>query len=130
MTLPPDQSMAKRDALSFPDSLTTRTVQDMGWTGTANGLLLSLGALLTVNRGIEYQQNLSPAPTPVIIMPAPRNRLAELQPLVPFVARALRAVAEPKLPRVELRCTRMGRVPNEKSTGPCRRCMPDGSGCP
>ena len=69
-----------------------RTVQEMGWTGIANGLLLSLSAaegfdaLVTVDRGIEYRQNPDTLPIPVIIiMLAHRNRLAELQPLVPFV---------------------------------------------
>ena len=90
-----DESVPRRLALSFPGSFTMRTVQDMGWAGTANGLLLSLAAaegfdaLVTVDRGIEYQQNPSTLPIPVIIMLAPRNRLADLQPLVPFVASLL-----------------------------------------
>ena len=37
-----DESMPRRLAASFPAPFTTRTVQEMGWTGTANGLLLSL----------------------------------------------------------------------------------------
>ncbi len=42
----------------------TKTVQDMGWAGIKNGALLRLAdgqfdALLTVDQGIEYQQNLS-----------------------------------------------------------------------
>ena len=45
-----------------------------------------LDALVTVNRGIEHQQNVSELPIPVIVMLAPRNRLAELQPLLPGVA--------------------------------------------
>ncbi len=55
----PDASVPRRLALSFPDSFMMRTVQDMGRTGTANGLLLSLSAaegfdaLVTVDRGIE-----------------------------------------------------------------------------
>ena len=41
-----------------------KTVQDMGWAGIKNGALLRLAdgqfdALLTVDQGIEYQQNLS-----------------------------------------------------------------------
>jgi hypothetical protein len=39
------------------------TVQEMGWAGIKNGALLQLAsgsfdALLTVDQGIEYQQNL------------------------------------------------------------------------
>ena len=65
------------------------TVQDMGWAGTANGRLLLLAAdrefdaLITVDRGIEHQQNVDDLPIPVIVMIAARNRLQELQPLVP-----------------------------------------------
>ena len=39
-----DESVPRRLALSFPDSYTVRTVQEMGWAGTGNGLLLSLAA--------------------------------------------------------------------------------------
>jgi hypothetical protein len=40
-----------------------KTVQELGWAGTKNGGLLKLAdgqfdALLTVDQGIEYQQNL------------------------------------------------------------------------
>ncbi len=55
----------------------------MGWAGTANGLLLSRAAaenfkaLVTVDRGIEHQQNISALPISIIIMLASRNRLAE-----------------------------------------------------
>ena len=58
-----DESVPRRLAQSFPESFTLRTVQYMGWAGTANGLLLSLAAaegfdaLVTVDRGIEHQQS-------------------------------------------------------------------------
>lgn len=90
-----DESVPRRLALSFPESLTVKTVQDMGWAGAANGLLLSLAAaegfdaLVTVDRSIQHQQNLSGLPIPVIVMLARRNRLSELQPLVPYVASLL-----------------------------------------
>ena len=40
-----------------------RTVQEMGWSGKKNGLLLSLAeaqfdVLVTMDQGMEYQQNL------------------------------------------------------------------------
>ena len=46
-------------------------------------------AFITVDRGIEHQQNTSGLPLPVIIMLGVRNRLAELQPLVPDVVDVL-----------------------------------------
>lgn len=63
----------------------------MGWAGAANGLLLSLAAshgfdaLITVDQGIEHQQSTDKLLVPIVIMLAVRNRLADLQPLVPQV---------------------------------------------
>ena len=101
-----DESVPRRLALSFPESFTIRTVQDMGWAGTANGLLLSLAvaegfdALVTVDRGIEHQQNVSELPIPIIVMLAPRNRLAELEPLVPGVMNVLSGDLQRRIYRV------------------------------
>ena len=86
-----DESVPRRLASSFPQAFTVHTVQEMGWAGTRNGLFLSLAAkeefdvLITVDRGIEHQQNTNRLALPVIIMLARRNRLPELQPLVPGV---------------------------------------------
>lgn len=90
-----DESVPRRLAFYFPKSFTVHTVQEMGWTGTDNGLLLSLAAsddfaaVLTVDRGIEHQQNADVLPIPVVIMIAARNRLQDLQPLVPGVVAVL-----------------------------------------
>ena len=101
-----DESVPRRLALSFPEWVTLHTVQEMGWAGTGNGLLLQFAAaegfdaLVTVDRGIEHQQNVSELPIPVIVMLAPRNRLADLQPLVPQVARVLSDPLENRIYRV------------------------------
>ena len=101
-----DESVPRRLASSFPTSFTVHTVQQMGWTGTGNGLLLSLAAgegfdaFLTVDRGIEHQQNVSDLPLPVIIMLGVRNRLAELQPLVPGVMEVLSGDLQRRIYRV------------------------------
>ena len=92
-----EESVPRRLISSFPESFHTKTVQDVGWAGTENGALLSLAAdsgfdaLLTVDRGIEFQQNVSRLPIAVLLMLAPRNRLAELKPLVPKVLDVLAA---------------------------------------
>ena len=84
-----DESVPRRLSSFFPEPFTVSTVQEMGWAGTANGRLLILAAdrefdaLITVDRGIEHQQNVDDLPIPVIVMIAARNRLQELQPLVP-----------------------------------------------
>ena len=78
----------------------------MGWGGTGNGLLLSMAAgedfdaFITVDRGIEHQQNMSDLPLPVIIMLGVRNRLAELQPLVPGVMEVLSRPVQRRIYRV------------------------------
>jgi predicted nuclease of predicted toxin-antitoxin system len=71
-----------------------KTVQDMGWAGIKNGALLRLAdgqfdALLTVDQGIEYQQNLSGLSISVVIMAAASNDVDDLRPLMPAVAQAL-----------------------------------------
>ena len=101
-----DESVPRRLASSFPEAFTLRTVQEMGWAGTGNGLLLSLAAgegfdaFITVDRGIEHQQNTSDLPLPVIIMLGVRNRLAELQPLVLDVVDVLSGDLQRRIYRV------------------------------
>ena len=75
----------------------TKTVQDMGWAGIKNGALLTLAdrqfdALLTVDQGIEYQQNLSGLCISVVVMRAPSNDVDDLRPLLPDVEQALERV--------------------------------------
>jgi len=81
------------------------TVQQRGWTGTKNGKLLDLAAqefdvLITADRNIEYQQNLSNLPIAILIIHAVSNRLEALEPLVPDVLRALSALQPKTVQRV------------------------------
>ena len=86
-----DESVPKRLESFFPGEFEIHTVQQMGWTGSSNGNLLRIAsahgfdALVTVDRGIEHQQNQAYLTIPVIIMVAHQNRLSELRPLVPKV---------------------------------------------
>ena len=57
-------------------------------------------AFLTVDRGIEHQQNVGDLPLPVVIMLGVRNRLAELQPLVPGVMEVLAGPLQRRIYRV------------------------------
>lgn len=72
----------------------TKTVQDMGWAGIKNGALLTLAdgqfdALLTVDQGIEYQQNPSGLRIGIVVMRAASNDVDDLRPLLPEVEQAL-----------------------------------------
>ena len=64
-----------------------KTVAESGWAGVKNGELLRLAAerfdvLLTVDRNLEYQQNFLGAAVAVIVMHAPSNDIAALEPLM------------------------------------------------
>jgi hypothetical protein len=61
-----------------------RTVPEEGFAGTKNGELLTLAAkagfqvFLTIDRGLEYQQNLNARSIAVILIRTKTGRLAEL----------------------------------------------------
>lgn len=75
-----------RDSLSAHDC---QTVRYAGMAGLKNGDLLEraeaakFDVFLTVDRGIEYQQNLSGRKVAVVILRGKSNRLRDLLPLVP-----------------------------------------------
>ena len=88
-----DECVPKRLKRDLPGH-DARTVQDLGWTGIKNGALLRLAneqfdALLTVDQGIEHQQNLSGLNISVVVMMAPSNDVDDLRPLLPGVEEAL-----------------------------------------
>ncbi len=57
-------------------------------------------ALITMDRGIEFQQNLSTLPFGVLLVRAPSNRMVHLQPVVPPILDALPAVKPGELHRI------------------------------
>jgi hypothetical protein len=75
------------------------TVQYMGWRGVQNGDLLTraaaagFDALLTMDFGIRYQQNLSSLPCSIVVLHAPSNAMEHLEPLVPRILAALASLA-------------------------------------
>jgi len=69
------------------------TVPDRGWAGVGNGELLSraegeFDALLTMDQGIEYQQNIQSRALGVVMIVAPDNEYETLLPLVPDIVTA------------------------------------------
>ena len=70
------------------------TVVEMGWSGVKNGALLRLAAsrfecFLTVDRNLQFQQNVVGLAIGVIVMHANGNDLASLRPLVQQVLNVL-----------------------------------------
>jgi predicted nuclease of predicted toxin-antitoxin system len=65
------------------------TVQYLGWSGVKNGELLAraaasgFDALLTMDSGVRYEQNLAALPVAVVVLQAASNDLDDLRPLVP-----------------------------------------------
>ena len=79
------------------------SVQRRGWASIKNGKLLALAAdefdvLLTADKGMEYQQNLTTLPVAVLIVLARSNRMEHMTQAVPSVLEAL-----DKLPQRTLR---------------------------
>ncbi|NNJ24399.1 DUF5615 family PIN-like protein [Alienimonas chondri] len=73
------------------------TVVECGWGGTKNGELLALAAadfdvFLTMDRGIEYQQNVVALDLCVVRLSAASNTITALLPLVPATCDALARV--------------------------------------
>ena len=70
------------------------TVAEAGWAGVKNGELLKLAAtrfdvLLTVDRGLEHQQNFAGLTIAVVVIDAGSNDIMVLKPLMPAVRDAL-----------------------------------------
>jgi Domain of unknown function (DUF5615) len=81
------------------------TVVGRGWAGIANGELLlrmqkEYDALITMDRGFEFQQNLSTLVFGILLIRAPSNRMAHLKPLVASILEALPAVKPGQLHRL------------------------------
>lgn len=71
-----------------------KTVPAMGWANLKNGELLTAAQtefdiFATVDRNLPHQQNLPRYNIAVVVLRAKSNRLADLQPLVPALLKAL-----------------------------------------
>ena len=82
------------------------TVREAGFAGKRNGELLSLAeragfeVLLTVDQGIEYEQNLVGRRIAVLMLFARSNRLSDLLPLTSFCLGALNSIQSGQLAKV------------------------------
>jgi len=75
-----------------------QTVAEAGMAGKRNGQLLDLAqrqefdVFLTIDQGIQYQQNLTNRKIAVVIVRAKSNRLSDVAPLAPECLEALASV--------------------------------------
>ena len=82
------------------------TVQQCGWAGLQNGELLRVAVagfdvLVTADRNLQFQQNLSRSRIGVILLIAPSNALEDLIPLVPSLLTTIPKSRSGELLRVE-----------------------------
>jgi hypothetical protein len=83
------------------------TVAEAGWAGLKNGALLraaddSIDVLVTVDQGLQYQQNMSGLRIAIAILVAPSNDIDDLRPLVPGLLGALEGLKPGTITRVGL----------------------------
>ena len=73
------------------------TVEEAGFKGLENGNLLRAASgtydvLITVDRNLPYQQNLTGLEIAILILSAKRNSYLRLKPLIPQALRALKTI--------------------------------------
>ena len=82
-----------------------RTVPEMGWASFKNGVLLAAASgkfdvLITTDRRLSYQHNVSTFAIAVVVLVAARNKLEFLLPLAPELRKVLEEVKLGEVRRV------------------------------
>lgn len=82
------------------------TVQQMNWAGKKNGELLAAAdsqfdVLLTIDGGMQYQQNLTGRHIAIVVISARSNQLEDLLPMMAEVASAIKDVRSGQVLRIE-----------------------------
>ena len=83
-----------------------RTVFEMGWSGTKDNPLLrrarsEFDVFLTVDQGIQYQQNLSGLGLAVVVLAGKSNDIDDLRHLMPEVRRLLKDLTPGQVVKIE-----------------------------
>lgn len=100
-----DECIPRRFKNSFPDHI-CRTVPEEGWAGKRNGELLALAeqsgftVFLTLDRGIEFQQNLQPRRIAIVLVRAKSSCLADVLLHLPAIKEALESMQLGQLVKV------------------------------
>ena len=100
-----DENVPRKLKRSFSSNYDVTTVQEHGWSGVLNGELLrradaGFDAFVTLDRGIEYQQDLTGLSIRIVIVRAFSNKLDDLSPLVPSIQTAIERLAPGALTHV------------------------------
>jgi predicted nuclease of predicted toxin-antitoxin system len=91
-----DECVPKRVRQELPGHA-VKTVEEVGWSGVKNGELLRRAAanfdcFLTVDRNLQFQQNVVGLKIAVVVIHAPGNDFASLRPLMREVQTALERI--------------------------------------
>lgn len=89
-----DEMLPRKLKRLLPERVEVVTVQERGWDSKKNGELLALAEkefdlLLTTDRGIPHQQDLSRFDLEVVVLSSRSNRLSDLEPLMHEVRRLI-----------------------------------------
>ena len=92
-----DENLDWRLIRYFDADFQVTTVSRQGWNGMRNGELLeraaaTFDALVTMDRGIEYQQNLRKYTISVVLISAKSNRIQDVLPAMLKVNEVLKEV--------------------------------------
>ena len=100
-----DECIPRKLKNSLPD-YDCRTVPEAGFAGEKNGALLDLAeragfdTFVTMDKGVEYEQNLAHRSLAIVIVRAKSNRLEDLLPLIPELRRVLKTVRHGEVRRI------------------------------
>ena len=100
-----DECLPRKLKYALPDH-DCQTVPVAGFAGKKNGLLLTLGesngfdVFLTMDKGIEYEQNLRGRMIAILVLQAKSNRLDDLPALMPACTEAVRSAQPGRVVRI------------------------------
>ncbi|MEZ5584006.1 MAG: DUF5615 family PIN-like protein [Candidatus Competibacteraceae bacterium] len=87
------------------DQVTTIHVHQLGWSGIKNGELLRRAydvcdVFVTLDRNLEFQQNIKVLPFGIVIVYSRTNRIADLTPLIVGILKAANRVVPGQIEKV------------------------------
>ena len=100
-----DECIPRKLKYRLPDQ-ECQTVPEAGFAGKKNGSLLDLAEsagfeiFVTMDKGLEFEQNLAGRSIAILILRAKSNRLADLLPLVPDLLRTMKVARKGEINRV------------------------------